>query len=140
MLSIGYICMSSIPKNRRILPQARQSFHLQKITETLKIHDKYPITIQHDKCPIFFFITPPYYAVDRPYLLSSYFLYSILGNGGLHLTLQHPQMAQNLQQGWQGIGKKEQIGLKVCVCYLRHKILGSLEVAQSLLKKEDCQL
>ena len=42
LLSIGYIFMSSIPKNLRILPHARaaharQSFYFQKITETLKI-------------------------------------------------------------------------------------------------------
>ena len=35
--SIGFIFMSSIQKNRRILPRARQSFHFQKITGTLKM-------------------------------------------------------------------------------------------------------
>ena len=42
LLSISYNCTGSVPKNRQILPwaravQARQSFNLQQITETLKI-------------------------------------------------------------------------------------------------------
>ena len=38
LLSIGYIFMSLFPKNRQIEQHARQSFHFQKITETLKIY------------------------------------------------------------------------------------------------------
>ena len=40
LLSIGYICMSSIKKIKRILPRAhaQQNFHFQKITGTLKIN------------------------------------------------------------------------------------------------------
>ena len=43
LLSIGYIFMSSIPKNRRILQRARgvharQNFYFKKITGTLKMN------------------------------------------------------------------------------------------------------
>ena len=38
LLSIGYIFMSSIPTNRRILRHVRQNFHFQKFTGTLKMN------------------------------------------------------------------------------------------------------
>ena len=37
VLQIRYIFISPIPKNRRICPHARQSFHFQKLARTLKI-------------------------------------------------------------------------------------------------------
>ena len=38
--------MSSIPKNRRILARAQQSFHFQKITGSLKLKSEYFLSLQ----------------------------------------------------------------------------------------------